>query len=71
VWLPLHANGIYYRWARAEIAAVQSALPGQLAAQQSHLEARGGTNHQLPVIVFSVFLILTMLAGSLVPTATS
>ncbi len=71
VWLPLHANGIYYRWARAEIAGAQAASPGHTAAQVTQLEARGGANHQLPLIVFSMFLILSMLAGSLVPPAAS
>jgi hypothetical protein len=71
VWLPLHANGIYYRWVRAEIDAARAAFPGQLQQQLAHLEARGGTNRQLPLIVFSVFLILSMLAGSLVPPVTS
>ena len=65
VWLPLNANGIYYRWVREEIARAQAAYPGQRDAQLRHLENRGGVNGQLPYLVIIGFILMSMLAGSL------
>jgi hypothetical protein len=65
VWLPLHANGIYYRWTRAEIERAQVAFPGQRDAQLRYLEARGGVNAQLPYLVLIGFMVMSLLAGSL------
>jgi Protein of unknown function (DUF2628) len=68
IWLPLNANGIYYRWVRNEIHSAQTLMPGQTAAQLAQLQLRGGTNQQLPLIMLGVFLIVTMVAGTLAPT---
>jgi hypothetical protein len=65
VWLPLNANGIYYRWVRSEIHRARIEFPGQVEAQRRALEARGGVNGQLPYIVLIGFMVLSMLAGSL------
>lgn len=65
VWLPLNANGIYYRWANAEIGRARLEFPGQPDAQARYLEARGGVNGQLPYIILIGFMVMSMLAGSL------
>ena len=65
VWLPLNANGIYYRWARNEIERARIEFPGQVDAQQRYLEARGGVNAQLPYLILIGFMVMSMLAGSL------
>ena len=67
VYLPLYANGIYWRWARREIERARTGNPGQLAAQLEHLEAAGGCNANLPFIIFGVFAALTVLLGTLNP----
>ncbi len=65
VWLPLHANGIYYRWVRNEIERARIEFPGQFDAQVRYLEARGGVNAQLPYLVLIGFMVMSMmLAGS-------
>jgi len=65
VWLPLHANGVYYHWVRAEIERARIEFPGQVEAQMRYLEARGGVNAQLPYLVLIGFMVMSMmLAGS-------
>ena len=65
VWLPLHANGIYYHWVRDEIERARIEFPGQIDAQMRYLEARGGVNAQLPYLVLIGFMVMSMmLAGS-------
>ena len=66
-WLPLKANALYYQWARHEVDMARALMPNQPAAQEAHLEQRGGTNDQLPLIVFAVLLLATFVAGSLAP----
>jgi hypothetical protein len=65
VWLPLHANGIYYNWARREIERAKVEFPGQADAQTRYLEARGGVNAQLPYLVLIGYIVMTMVVGSL------
>ncbi len=65
VWLPLHANGIYYRWARHEIERARMKFPGQLESQNRYLEAHGGVNGQVPYLVLIGLVVMSMLAGSL------
>ena len=67
VWLPLKANALYYRWARHELDMARALMPNQPAAQEAHLQQRGGTNDQLPLIVLAVLLLVTFVAGSLAP----
>ena len=69
IYLPLHANGIYWRWARREIERARAGHPAQHAAQLEHLDAAGGCNSNLPFIIFGVFTVLTVLLGSLSPPA--
>jgi len=65
VWLPLNANGLYYRWSREQIARARLEFPGQVDAQERALEARGGVNAQLPyVVVIGFIVMMLMLAGS-------
>ena len=63
-WLPLNANGIYYRWARSEIDRACAEFPGQRDAQLRRLEARGGVNGQLPYVILVSFMVFSILAGS-------
>ena len=65
VWLPLNANGIYYRWVRQQIDRARSEFPGQVDAQLRHLEGRGGVNGQLPYVILISFMVFSILAGSL------
>jgi hypothetical protein len=65
VWLPLNANGIYYRWARGEVERARIEYPGQRDAQHRYLEARGGVNAQLPYLILIGVMVMSMLAGSL------
>ena len=65
VWLPLNANGIYYRWAHNEIERARVEYPGQIDAQQRFLEARGGVNAQLPYLILIGVMVMSMLAGSI------
>jgi len=67
IYLPMYANGIYWRWARREIERARAENPGQHAAQLEHLEAAGGCNANLPFIIFGVFTAITVLLGSLNP----
>lgn len=65
VWLPLHANGIYYKWARRRVAAVGEKLPGRRAEQLEALERLGGTHRVAPWALGTALLALsaaTMLA---------
>ncbi len=64
-WLPLNANGIYYRWARQQIDRARTEFPGQIDAQLRRLEARGGVNGQLPYVILVSFMVFSILAGSL------
>lgn len=67
IWLPLHANGIYYRWARQRIDATRTLLPAQPTEQIRHLEQTGGVNANLPLIVAGTFMLISMLMGALQP----
>ena len=65
VWLPLNANGIYYRWARAAITRAQGESPGQVDGQLRYLAARGGVNGQLPYVILISVVVISIFAGSL------
>lgn len=65
IYLPLHANGIYYRWCGNLIQRVQSHLPGQRDEQISLISRFGGPNRPLIVIVLIAMLISASLGGSL------
>jgi hypothetical protein len=67
IYLPMHANGIYWRWVKREIDRARTGQPDQHAAQLEHLQAAGGCNANLPFIIFGVFTALTVLLGSLGP----
>ena len=71
VWLPLKANALYYHWARREVDVARAMLPNQPALQEAHLQKRGGTNDQLPLIVLAAFLLMSLLAGSLAPATSA
>ena len=60
-YVPLHANGIYYKWAKTKIKDVRAGLPGQTARQTELLSAQGGTNRNLPFIVVMTLILLMVL----------
>lgn len=65
VWLPLNANGIYYRWVRQQIERARGEFPGQIDAQLRRLDSLGGVNGQLPYVILISFVVFSILAGSL------
>ncbi len=65
VWLPLNANGIYYRWVRQQIERARGEFPGQIDAQLRRLDSLGGVNGQLPYVILISFMVFSILAGSL------
>lgn len=67
IYLPLNANGIYYRWARREVGRARNAHPGQPAAQIEQLAAVGGCNTNLPFLILGTFALLSLVLGSFVP----
>ena len=63
VYMPLHANAIYYRWVRNEVAAARARYPGQSRQQLEHLESRGGVFKSLPLVVVGILTLLMMLSA--------
>ena len=64
-WLPLHANGIYYKWAQKRVALAAEKLPGRRAEQMEMLERVGGAHRVAPWALGAMLLALsaaTMLA---------
>lgn len=57
-YFPLHANGIYYKWAQAELLKAKQLHPANLEQQIEYLSNRGGTN---PNVMFMGLTILFML----------
>jgi len=60
VFIPLFANGIYYKWAKSKIEKAPSDVSGE-AALKEFLSNRGGVNRHLPFMVVLIILIITML----------
>lgn len=69
VWLPLEANAIYYRYARAAVAKVRLAYPAKLEAQVAMLTVQGGVHMQLPMILFGLLLLLSIFLSMTPATA--
>jgi len=68
VWFPLHANGLYYKWAQKEIDKARTANQGQLDAQIDQLVVTGGVNIS-PLFLFMVLLMLILsITSGLTPT---
>lgn len=65
VYLPLHANGIYYRWCSSLIARVRQHLPGQQDEQIELISRFGGPNRPLIIIVLIAIMLTASLGGSL------
>ena len=65
VYVPLQANAIYYGWARHEVAAAQTAFPGQPRQQAQHLASRGGVLGNIGLIAAASFAALMMLSQAL------
>jgi len=64
-WLPLQANALYYRQARAAIEAVRIAHPGRPEDQAAVLALSGGVHRHLPMIMFALLVLLIALSGSI------
>ncbi len=62
IYLPLHANGIYYRWCRTVVAAAKEQLPGQRDQQLDALGRMGGPNRPL-LLAMIIIMLLTMTLG--------
>ena len=62
IYVPLNANGFYYHWVRQRVEAVKAGLPLDRGRQAVAL-ARLRPNIQLPLMIFVVLLLLTMLAS--------
>lgn len=60
IYVPLHANGFYYHWIRQRVDSVKKRLPLDRSRQTAALERLQPTIH-LPLFVFAVLLLLTML----------
>jgi hypothetical protein len=67
VYFPLHANGIYYRWARNAVAGARAQFPAQADAQQEFLARVGGVNNHLPFIIVGLLMLISMLTSSIAP----
>jgi hypothetical protein len=64
LWLPLQANAIYYRHARAAMAAVRRIHPGNRTQQIATLAAAGGVRPQAPVILVALLLLASLWLGA-------
>jgi hypothetical protein len=58
VYVPLHANAIYYRRAQREIEIARQLLPGQPNEQTKWLTARGGVSVGPPALLACVLLLM-------------
>ncbi len=65
VWLPLVANGLYYKQAQRLIHAARSLKEGDEQGQLALLQARGGVHAQLPLLLVVALTAITMLMGML------
>lgn len=61
VYIPLFANGLYYKWAKSKIEKSESGVSGEVSLQE-FLRNRGGVNRNLPFMVVLTILLITMLA---------
>lgn len=62
IYMALHANGMYYRWASERIEAARKEFAFDRERQREALAERGGPNVHLPLIIAMVFLLLFLLA---------
>ncbi|MBV1906213.1 MAG: DUF2628 domain-containing protein [Pseudomonadales bacterium] len=67
VYFPLHANGIYYKWAQQELKKARQLYPAQLEKQIEYLGVNGGTNSQNIFLIVSILLMLLSFISN-VPT---
>lgn len=63
IWIPLNANGIYYRWAKQRIVAAREAFPNLLHEQLAMLSVQGGVNRYAPLILFFVLFAMSMVTA--------
>ena len=67
IYVPLNANGFYYHWVRRRVEAVKAGLPLDRGRQTAAL-ARLRPNIHVPLMIFAVLVLLTMLT---LPTPTA
>ena len=71
IYLPLHANGIYYRWCGSLIDRVREHAPGQPQEQMDLISRFGGPNRPLIIVVIIALILSATLGGSLQQIANS
>ena len=59
-YLPAHANGIYYRWARRRVEAVRQGMRNRPGDQAERMRAWGGTHSVAPWAVGMALMALSM-----------
>jgi hypothetical protein len=63
LWLPLHANALYYRHARAAIEAARTLYPGDVAAQTASMASRGGVRPQFAAALVALIVLSLLLSA--------
>lgn len=61
LYVPLNANGLYYRWVRQRLELVKKRMPLDPARQAATLSATCRPNVHLPLMVFAAILIVFLL----------
>lgn len=61
VYLPLNANGFYYRWVTARVQQAKAEFAFDRERQLEFLALRGGPNLATPVLVFLAIVMVTFL----------
>ena len=64
-YFPLHANGIYYKWALAELEKARKLHPGNLEKQIDHLTRTGGGNLNMLFLALTIMFVVLSLINSL------
>jgi hypothetical protein len=63
LWLPLNANALYYRHARAVVDAARRLHPGNVEAQTALVASRGGVRPQLAAALIVLFIVSMLLSA--------
>ncbi len=68
LYIPLHANGIYHRWAKGQLALASAGHPAQAERQVEILNQVGGINRHLPLIVILAMILVMVATGPTITT---
>ena len=73
IYVPLHANGLYYHWVNRRLELVKARLPLDRERQMETLSASCQPSIHLPLMIFAVLLVMFLLTlpPTVVPPATS